>query len=383
MHSPIYRDIVLSGEDEDLFFNAFCMTKEQFDFIVDLIKDHSTFARRGKKPQKSVEIQLKVALHRLAHNGTLTSRVSLSGSMDVSVGSVGRYTRKVTNALCAHVTEYIKWPSPEEKVVIKRTLGKGRFPDLIGAVDGTMIPIYQAPSRNRDALATQKGNYALGATAVCDHRGVFTFIHTGYAGSRHDAAAYKDTPLYREKEHFFTGEDHLVGDSAYALTPTVLTAFKGKNQPPDRDRFNKQLRSSRVTIEHAFGWLKGKFPCLNQLWSDYAEDNDMHQFNNMVLACAVIYNILKTQHFQGDNSSDDEDNDSNNNIDMEDGDEYTDNEEEEEEHNDAEYAVNGGDVPWHEFETAAERGRYETMQRVLGERKREQIKAAIEAKENN
>ncbi|KAF9321518.1 hypothetical protein BG006_002608, partial [Podila minutissima] len=166
IRSPIYCDVVLSGQDELWFYRTFRMRKQQFDFIVNLIKYHSTFARRGRKPQMSVEIQLKFALHQLMHNSSLTSYDALSGTMDVAVGSTGHYTRRVTNALCAHVTEYNKWPSPEEKIVIKRNLGKGRFPNLIGAVNGTLIPIYKAPTHNRDALATRKGNYALGATAV-------------------------------------------------------------------------------------------------------------------------------------------------------------------------------------------------------------------------
>lgn len=87
-----FRDVVLSGQDEDQFFTAFRMNKEAFDFILNLIKGHTTFARQGKKPQKSVEIQLKVALHRLAHNGTMTSNKYLSRLLDVGTGCVGRYT---------------------------------------------------------------------------------------------------------------------------------------------------------------------------------------------------------------------------------------------------------------------------------------------------
>ena len=54
------------------------MTKQQFDFIIDLIKDHPVFVRHGKKPQRDVVIQLKVALHRLAHDGSLSSLTAIS-----------------------------------------------------------------------------------------------------------------------------------------------------------------------------------------------------------------------------------------------------------------------------------------------------------------
>ena len=110
---------------------------------------------------------------------------------------------------------------------------------------------------------------------MCDHRGVFIFFTTGYTGTRHDSAAFKDTPLYQRREDFFSGDEHLIGDAAYALTPTVITAYKGKNLPPEKDDFNKKLRSSRVKIEHAFGWLKGFGRCLNNLRLDYTSENDM------------------------------------------------------------------------------------------------------------
>ncbi|KAF8923678.1 hypothetical protein BGZ58_002662 [Dissophora ornata] len=105
----------------------------------------------------------------------------------------------------------------------------------------------------------------------------------------------------RRKSAFFSGEDHLIGDSAYALTRTVIIAYKRKNQLADRDRFDKRLRASRVKIEYGFGWLKEKYPCLNSIRSDYALENDIRRFNQHILAYVVLYNILKIHRFE-DNS---------------------------------------------------------------------------------
>jgi len=393
-----YREYVLSGKDKRHFYDAFRMTKPQFDFIVNLIKKHSVFQRTWRKPQAPVEVQLKVALHRFTHDGSLSSFAAVGRQLGVSVGSVVHYTRRVASALCAHITTYIKWPTSKEKEDIKKYLGKGNFKDVIGAVDGTMIPVHRAPSFGRDSFATRKSNFAVGATGICDHRGVFTFFSTGYTGTRHDSAAYKDTPLYQRKEEFFLGDEHLIGDAAYALTPTVITAYKGKNQPPEKDDFNKKLRSSRVKIEHAFGWLKAFCRCLNSLRLDYCSENDMRRLNQQIMACVVLYNILETVEFKNneaesdemdgfmdwDEQSDDEPEDEpEDDLDTDDqSDEAEDYDDDEGSGASSEDEMAEGplyvDTPWRLFATAAEERRYEKVQRALGVRKRERIRIAMQ-----
>ena len=291
--SILYK--VLSGEDEEHFFNAFRMTPRQFDLIVSLIKDHTVFARRGKKPQRIVETQLKIALHRFAHDGSLSSNTALARNLGVSIGSVVRYTRRCASALCSLITTHIRWPTEEEKVQIKADFGKGVFTDIIGAVDGTLIPVFRAPELDKDYFATRKQNYAIGATAVTDGLSKFLFFHTGYIGTKHDSAAYKDTPLYTEKETFFVGDEHLVGDSAYALTPSMITAFKKLPLTPEMSKFNGALRTLRVKVEHVFGLLKDRFPSLKGgIRSNYTADDDMVWFKLHIFACVILHNILES-----------------------------------------------------------------------------------------
>lgn len=390
IYSTSHREKVLSGDDEEHFFGTFKMPKEQFDFIVNLIKDHEVFARRGRKPQAPVERQLKVALYRLTHYGDLASYANISRTLSVSVGSVNRYVKRCVVAICAHITTYIRWPTQEEKEVIKQQPGKGNFPDIIGAVDGTTIPLVRAPLINKDKMATRKSDYAIGATAVCDHRGVFTFFFTGYYGTRHDSASYKSTKLYQEKELYFQFLEYIIGDAAYALTPTVITAFKGKRQPPDQDTFNKCLRSSRVKIEHAFGWLKAKFSCLRELRYDYSGLIDMALITRMIMACVVLYNLGKIHNF----CSDDEELDlGGSQFDVVDEDSFGDDSSDDdgEDVDGGERPINRtptdnailAELPYQVFPMRVERERYERNQRVLGERKRQALKAAIEAREEN
>ncbi|KAK3805280.1 MAG: hypothetical protein J3R72DRAFT_508070 [Linnemannia gamsii] len=131
------------------------MTKPQFEYIVDLIKDHSMFRTTGRKRQVLVSVQLKIALHRLIHDGFLSSFNTLDRLLGVSVGSVIRYTTWCTSALCAYIIEFIKWPIEDEKVVIKEHLDR-IFSDVIGVVHDTMIPDFRAPAFGRDSFATRK-----------------------------------------------------------------------------------------------------------------------------------------------------------------------------------------------------------------------------------
>ncbi|KAF9984637.1 hypothetical protein BGZ80_008213, partial [Entomortierella chlamydospora] len=76
--SPVYRDQVLSQLSPIAFRKAMRVTPRQFNFIVEVIQGHPVFLSRGRKPQAEVATQLKVALHRLAHNGSHASYESLA-----------------------------------------------------------------------------------------------------------------------------------------------------------------------------------------------------------------------------------------------------------------------------------------------------------------
>ncbi|ORZ28944.1 hypothetical protein BCR41DRAFT_418035 [Lobosporangium transversale] len=179
LKSSVHRDQVLANSSPRIFKKAFRMTKEQMDVVVDLIKDHPCFQSTGYRVQPSVRIQLMVALQRLAHNGSLASYESIDPSMGVSVGTAHKYYQRVITALCAIANDIIKWPDANRKAEIKLAFAKAGFPDLIGIIDGTDLPHLRAPSWKRDFWATRKGRFAMGATAICDHEGIFTAFYTG------------------------------------------------------------------------------------------------------------------------------------------------------------------------------------------------------------
>ena len=64
-------------------------------------------------------------------------------------------------------------------------------------------------------------------------------------------------------------------------------------------KFNKALSSARVTIERAFGVLKGRWRCLLKRL-----DNNLENIPDIILACCVLYNITQ---LKGDSYTDNDD----------------------------------------------------------------------------
>ena len=86
----------------------------------------------------------------------------------------------------------------------------------------------------------------------------------------------------------------LLSDSAY---PATLWQVKPCKQNimlnHSQKKFNKALSSTRVTIECAFGVLKGRWHCLLKRL-----DNNLENIPDIILACCVLHNITQ---LKGDN----------------------------------------------------------------------------------
>ncbi|KAF9980840.1 hypothetical protein BGZ65_004624 [Modicella reniformis] len=80
----------------------------------------------------------------------------------------------------------------------------------------------------------------MGATAICDHRGIFRYFSTGV--------------------EFFQEDEYLLADAAYAISSSVIPRYK---EPfGNEEQFNTLHAITRVKIEHSLGMLKLKFPSL-------------------------------------------------------------------------------------------------------------------------
>src|SRR5882757_8847988 len=101
-----------------------------------------------------------------------------------------------------------------------------RFPKCMGYIDGTHITLSEAPLDDHESYYTRKQKYAIQMQAVCDNKCRLRNVFVGYPGSVHDARVYNNSSLGKNPEAFLTNGQWIAGDSAYAVTPYLLTPFR-------------------------------------------------------------------------------------------------------------------------------------------------------------
>ena len=134
------------------------------------------------------------------------------------------------------------------------------FPLVLGAVDGTLIPI-KAPSVDEHLYVCRKGFHALVVQGVCDANNVFTNIVAHYAGSTHDAHIWNNSKLSEAFESGIIKNGWLLGDSGYSLKHWLLIPVLNSSTAAER-KYNKAHKFTRCVIERTFGIWKMRFRCI-------------------------------------------------------------------------------------------------------------------------
>ncbi|XP_060073900.1 putative nuclease HARBI1 [Ylistrum balloti] len=135
------------------------------------------------------------------------------------------------------------------------------FPSVLGAVDGTLIPI-ETPSIDEYHYVCRNGFHALNIQGVCDANLKFLNIVAKWPGSTHDSFRWTNCGLsaaFEDKE--MTG-GWLLGDSGYGLRPWLLTPKLNPRTPLPYRKYNVCHKSTRCVIERAFGLWKMRFRCI-------------------------------------------------------------------------------------------------------------------------
>jgi hypothetical protein len=281
------RQNPLETLDDQSFIESYRLSKEAvLDLCGDLREDlqHQT-ARSRALP---VTLQVTAALKYYA-----------SGMFLRGVGEVlglGRMTvshciRDVSRALSLHSQRYINFPVTLQEQQITKTGFNDRygFPNCLGAIDGTLIPII-SPTAGEDepAYVCRKGYHAINTQGICDSELIFTNAVVRWPGSSHDAFIWANCELAERFEQGQYGDSWLIGDSGYPLRPWLLVPFLN---PENRaqERYNRHHKTGRNTIERAYGLLKMRFRCLHK--SGGCLMFSPSKCAKVILACMCLHNI--------------------------------------------------------------------------------------------
>ena len=132
----------------------------------------------------------------------------------------------------------------------------------IGAIDGWLVKMV-APSMSKDNIGnvsnffSRKGFYALNVQVIVDKQKRVLWHSIKCKGAEHDSSALKATDLYelfiKKYQWFIDNGLYLIGDSAYALRPFLITPYDGAKGGSKEDDFNYHLSSCCIYVECTFG----------------------------------------------------------------------------------------------------------------------------------
>ena len=289
----------------DMFFDILRMRRRTFDRLVHDLRPYIQGQSTHWRQPIAVEKKLVVTLFKLMH-GVSIPLVADKAALGKS--TVHEILRQVCNAISLHFGHLIAWPVGRR--LIRTAAGfqsKQRFPNCIGAIDGSHIYV-AAPSNTIVAADHRNRNksFSILLQGVVDSKCYFTSINTGPPGSLHDSAHFRSSELYRKVEAGIMGGFHddpltwpsalafppyIVADRGYPLLSWCITPFKmgPMGLPLTREEawFNRRHSSTRMSVERGFGILKARFKEIGTKSSMKLEF-----LPTVVHVCCVLHNIL-------------------------------------------------------------------------------------------
>ncbi|KAL6737045.1 hypothetical protein Aduo_010720 [Ancylostoma duodenale] len=277
----------LFHENQDILRSKYRMREEHLHRLCNLV---APLMSQETTPNWSVDIENKVviALRYLAANA---HQMVLADNIGVCQKTVSNAIEEFVTALNhpSIVGKFLNCRLNDVTYCRRKANGfarKGLLPNIIGAIDGSLVPILRPPHSGWEYYC-RKGFCALNVVAVVDARGRFMNINSNFPGSVHDSTVYN---MSRIHDAFTEGSVPngfcLIGDSGFANNNEIVTPFRNPQTRSQR-KFNETHKKMRVIVECVLGDWKERFKILEttiRLEPDKAAQ--------VVMACAVLHNMM-------------------------------------------------------------------------------------------
>ena len=244
------------------------MSRATFDILCCELRPHIERQSTYLRQPISVEKRVAVTLWKLATNVEYRTLSALFG--------IGRSTVCVTvietyNAIAKHLFSHYVYLLAGERLrdIVTNFETCWGFPQAAGAIDGSHIPIIR-PRESASDYYNRKGYYSIIMQAVVDYRGWFMDAYIGWPGKVHDARVLVNSSLYRKAmsgtllpdwKRTISGVQVplvILGDPAYPALPWLMKPYPETAQiTAEERRFNYRRSRACMTVENAFGRLKG------------------------------------------------------------------------------------------------------------------------------
>ena len=170
-------------------------------------------------------------LYYLAHGLSLTV---VCDAFDIPKSTVHDMLKRTTRDLKAHITTVICFPPPHELPTIAAGFSElahsPALSSVVGAIDGCHIRVQCPGDEKRDDYSNYKLFTSIQLQALCDHRGKFLDIFTGYPGSVNDPRILRNSPLFHQALSPPAGYC-ILGDGAYPCLEKPIAIMTPYRRP--------------------------------------------------------------------------------------------------------------------------------------------------------
>nr|XP_022907301.1 protein ALP1-like [Onthophagus taurus] len=268
--------------------------------ITPLIERKDTLMRDAVTPEE----RLIATLRFLA---TGRSFEDLKFSYVISTQLLGRIIPETCRAIYKVLRKkYLKFPSKDEEwIKIAMDFKKmWQFEICLGSMDGKHIAIKQPPGSG-SYFYNYKGFYSTVLFANVNANYEFIYVYSGTNGRISGGGVIKNTEFYNllmsnslkipQPVNIPGISDKLpyvfIGDEAFPLMTNLMKPYSQSNTTGYEERvFNYRVSRARRVVENAFGIMSNRFRILLQPIATKVETVD-----DIVLACCVLHNFLRTK----------------------------------------------------------------------------------------
>ncbi|KAJ0394561.1 hypothetical protein ATCC90586_002756 [Pythium insidiosum] len=131
--------------------------------VNDTDKDDEAFQPSDRRTFRGpAELDLMVLLKYLGSYGNDNTASKYAQFFGFGKGSTKNYIKRATRAILKLEDKVITWPDSDERRQISRRIReKYAFPNCVGVIDGTLLPLEAKPVVNGEDYYSRKGGYAV------------------------------------------------------------------------------------------------------------------------------------------------------------------------------------------------------------------------------
>lgn len=109
--------------------------------------------------------------------------------------TVCRVIQKVTREIANLRPQYVKMPQNENEIrsVKAAFYNRRQFPNVIGCIDGTHIPIQSPGGEHAEIFRNRKSYFSVNVQVVCDSTLMIRDIVARWPGSTHDSTMFNSS----------------------------------------------------------------------------------------------------------------------------------------------------------------------------------------------